>query len=282
MPAIATPPPVETLKSYAPTDIAGMVRGMHEDGYIIIKGLMSRPEVTEMKQRIDALQPFGFDRKTADKTGVDHLKCVFNRSPYWLQFIDRPGAIDVVEALMGADAHIIGQTVWRSWPGSGGWSMHIDQQFFPLPEELLLSGQVQLPVMLATGHYYLNDMTLDLCPTWIIPGSHKSGRGPGVKPGEGRYGFVSGEENEWNGFKAVPVLLQAGDFLLFRSEVWHTGSKNTTTDQTRYLLQVHYGRRMMAQKFSPYLDFRFNHEVVAAATPRQRRMIGEHTQGAYD
>ena len=158
----------------------------------------------------------------------------------------------------------------------------LDQQFFPVDEALLKSGAVKLPIFLATGHFYLNDMTLELCPTWIVPCSHKSGRGPGAKPGEARYGFVGGQEDEWNGVKAVPVLLKAGDFMLFRSEVWHTGSKNTTTDQTRYLLQVHYGRRVMAQRFSPYLDFLFNHEVLAAATPRQKRMLGGHTQGAYD
>ena len=278
------PMPVEypPLNHYDPTDVAGMIRGMEEDGYIVIRGLMSRAEVAEMHQCIDALTPFSLDRKTDDKTGVDHLKCVFNRHPYWLQFIDRPGAIEAVEGVLGNDAHIIGQTAWRSWPGSGGWGMHIDQQFFPVDEALLKSGAVKLPIFLATGHFYLNDMTLELCPTWIVPGSHKSGRGPGAKPGEARYGFVGGQEDEWNGIKAVPVLLKAGDFMLFRSEVWHTGSKNTTTDQTRYLLQVHYGRRVMAQRFSPYLDFRFNHEVLAAATPRQKRMLGGHQPGAYD
>ena len=290
VPVVATAPGATTsptvtypsLKSYAPSDVAGMIRGMEEDGYIVIRGLMSRAEVAEMHQRIDALTPFSFDRKTDDQAGIDHLKCVFNRNPYWLQFIDRPGAIDVVEGVLGNDAHIIGQTAWRSWPGAGGWGMHIDQQFFPVDEALLQSGAVKLPMFLATGHYYLNDMTLELCPTWIVPGSHTSGRGPGAKSGDDRAGFISGQEDEWNGVKAVPVLLQAGDFMLFRSEVWHTGSKNTTTDQTRYLLQVHYGRRVMAQRFSPYLDFRFNHEVLAAATPRQKRMLGGHQPGAYD
>lgn len=270
------------LKTYDPSDVAGMIKGMEEDGYIVIPGLMSRAEVAQMHRRIDELTPFCYDRKSTDQTGIDHFKCVFNRSPYWLQFIDRAGAIETVEGVMGQDAHIIGQTAWRTWPGAGGWGMHIDQQFFPVEESVLASGLVKLPVMLATGHFYLNDMTLDLCPTWVVPGSHKSGRGPGAKPGEARYGFVGGQENEWNGVKAVPVLLKAGDFMLFRSEVWHTGSKNVTADQTRYLLQVHYGRRMMAQKFSPYLDFHFNREVLAAATPRQKRMLGGHNPGAYD
>ncbi|MBA3684480.1 MAG: phytanoyl-CoA dioxygenase family protein [Planctomycetes bacterium] len=259
-----------------------MQAGMEEDGYVIIPGVIDRAEVAEVKRRIDELRPFGYDCFDPGKKQVDHYKNVFNRSPFWLPYLDKPGVIDVAESVMGADCHIIGMTGWRSPPGVGGWGMHIDQQFFPVEEELLVSGRIKLPVMLATAHFYLNDMTLDLCPTWVVPGSHKSGRGPGAKPGEARYGFVAGDERSWRGQEAVPVLVKAGDVMIFRSEVWHTGSKNQTADQTRYLLQVHYGRRMMAQKFSPYLDFRFNHEVVAQATARQRRLLGGHQPGAYD
>jgi len=39
---------------------------------------------------------------------------------------------------------------------------------------------------------------------------------------------------------------------------------------------------MVAQKFSPYLHFSFNPEVLAAATPRQRRLLGEHEAAEYD
>ena len=283
VPATAAAAPVyPPLKTTAADDRAGLIRGMEEDGYVVIPGVLNAAEVAECKRRIDDLRPFCYDRHDPEKKQIDHYKNVFNRSPYWLQYLDKPGIIDAAEGVMGDDCHIIGQTGWRTPPGAGGFGMHIDQQFFPVHEDLIASGQVKLPVMLSTAHFYLNDMTLDLCPTWVVPGSHKSGRGPGAKPGESRYGFIGGQENEWNGQPMVPVLLKAGDVMLFRSEIWHSGSKNETADQTRYLLQVHYGRRMMAQKFSPYLDFHFNAEVVASATPRQLRLMGKHTPGAYD
>jgi hypothetical protein len=37
----------------------------------------------------------------------------------------------------------------------------------------------------------------------------------------------------------------------------------------------------MAQRFPPYFTFRHNPAVIAAATPRQRRMIGGHQISAY-
>ena len=70
--------------------------------------------------------------------------------------------------------------------------------------------------------------------------------------------------------------------LFFRSDVWHSGSENTTANETRYLLQVHYGRREMAQHFSPYMTWQFNPDVLARCSRRQFRLLGDHRQGAYD
>jgi ectoine hydroxylase-related dioxygenase (phytanoyl-CoA dioxygenase family) len=122
-----------------------------------------------------------------------------------------------------------------------------------------------------TAHFYLSDITAELCPTMIIRGGHKSGRYPQ------RHNEVT-----WHGRSAEPVLCRAGDVLFFRSDLWHSGSKNTTADQVRYLLQVHYGRRQMAQHFAPYLQWRFNPAVLAACNKSQLRLLGDHRQGAYD
>jgi ectoine hydroxylase-related dioxygenase (phytanoyl-CoA dioxygenase family) len=103
-----------------------------------------------------------------------------------------------------------------------------------------------------------------------VPGSHYAGRASS-----------EGEET-WQDHAAEAVLARAGDCLLFRSDVWHAGSDNRTRDDVRYLLQVHYGRREMAQHFSPFLEWRFDPAMIAAASSRQRRLLGEHEPGAYD
>jgi ectoine hydroxylase-related dioxygenase (phytanoyl-CoA dioxygenase family) len=104
----------------------------------------------------------------------------------------------------------------------------------------------------------------------VIPGSHLSGRAPGKG------------ENAWNGRELQSVVCRAGDVLFFRCEIWHSGSLNATKDQTRYLLQVHYGRRQVAQHFSPFMTWQFHPDVLAKASPRQRRLLGDHRQMAYD
>ncbi len=147
--------------------------------------------------------------------------------------------------------------------------MHLDYLPMAWPEPGIPDA-VDVPMFLGTAHIYLSPQPAELCPTHIIPGSHRAGR----KPQRG--------ELHWSGRLPQPVLCNAGDVLYFRSDLWHSGSDNTTDDQVRYLLQVHYGRREMAQHFAPYLEWRFHPEVLSAGTPRQLRLLGDHEPGAYD
>ncbi|MCY1284999.1 Phytanoyl-CoA dioxygenase (PhyH) [compost metagenome] len=246
---------------------AAHLQALHEQGYTLLPGVLDAPRLTALRQLIDQLRPIHWDY-----TGLvdDHFKCVFNRGPEWLPYLDLPGVIELAEAALGEDCHVIGQTAWRNHPGFVGAELHLDHLVMELPERLLADPGFLLPMQICTAHLYLDDIDADLCPTLVIPGSHRAGRKP--RPGE----------TTWQGRSAEAVLCRAGDALVFRSELWHAGSRNRSADRSRYLLQVHYGRRMVAQKFSPYLDFRFNPEVLAACTPRQRRLLGDHDAAEYD
>ncbi|MEG4808766.1 phytanoyl-CoA dioxygenase family protein [Microcoleus sp. F8-D3] len=248
-------------------DTAGAVEAVREDGFALIPGVLSPSEVARTREALDRLQPFGLDGSRWSELNK-HFKCVFNRDRLWLSYADRPGIIELAEGLMGSDCHIIGMTAWKSEPGYDGWRVHADRVFVPLPESVFADRTFQLPVLICTAHFYLSDVTEDLCPTYIIPGSHKSGRQPD-----------RGEET-WNGQSPEPVLCKAGDVLFFRSEIWHSGGRNTTTDRTRYMLQVHYSHRDIAQKFSPW-PWHFNPEIIATATERQLRLLGKHPESGY-
>lgn len=240
---------------------------LHHQGFVLLPAVLAPAQICELHAAIDRLTPVGLDYQGLVD---DHYKCVFNREPFWLTFLDLPGVIELAEAALGSDCHIIGQTAWRSRPGFVGGELHADYLVMELPERLLADPAFELPMQVCTAHLYLDDIDADLCPTLVIPGSHRAGRKP--RPGE----------TQWHGREAEPVLCRAGDVLFFRSDLWHAGSRNRTAARSRYLLQVHYGRRMVAQKFSPYLHFSFNPAVLAAATPRQRRLLGEHVPAEYD
>ncbi len=252
-------------RTFALDDLEGMTKALHEDGFALIPGVLSAEEIQQTRAALDRLKPFGLDG--FGKT--EHYKCVFNRERIWLDFLDRPGVVELAEATMGEQCHSIGESAWRSHPGHDGWNIHTDQLYMTLPEDLADDPRVHWPIYICTAHYYLNDhLDEELCPTYVIPGSHRAGRGP--KPGE----------LSWKGRELEPVLCRAGDVLFFRSEIWHSGSKNKTADQIRYLLQVHYSHRMMAQKLSPF-PFQYNPEIFAVANPRQLRLLGKHPESNY-
>jgi hypothetical protein len=258
------------MRRHAIYETEALVAALDEDGYACVAEALPLDICDEARLAIDALQPRHWDETHA--TGgafLDRYLCVFNRDPYWLRFLDRPGVIDLAEAVLGADCHIIGETAWRSHPGFFGEALHVD--YLPLASsEGKLPPTIRLPIFILTVHFYLNTVTADLAPTRVVPASHRAGRAP-------REGEAS-----WNETSAEVVLARAGDALVFRSDVWHAGSDNTSGDGVRYLLQVHYGRREMAQHFSPFIDWRFDPAVIASASKRQRRLLGDHESGAYD
>lgn len=268
MPETVETPSTPLHKTFTLDQTAAMAAAIHEDGFALIPGVLSPEEVARLRGAIDRLEPFGLDRKTPIQ---EHYKCVFNRERVFFDLIDRPGVVDLAEATMGGQCHIIGETAWRSHPGYDGWGPHTDQIWITIPESNFDDPSFQLPVYVCTAHYYLSDIPTEAyCPTYVIPGSHKSGRA--LSPADGSH-------PTWHGRGLEPVLVQAGDVLFFRSEVWHSGSANTS-DATRYLLQVHYAERFISQKFSPW-PWQYNPEILAIANERQQRLLGKHPESSY-
>jgi ectoine hydroxylase-related dioxygenase (phytanoyl-CoA dioxygenase family) len=233
---------------------AERLQALHQQGFVLLPGVLEAPRIAALRTAIDALRPIHWDYQGS----LDHYKCLFNRDPFWLSYLDLPQVIELAEAALGEDCHVIGQTAWRCHPGFVGSALHLDHLPMALPPSLL------------DDPTYLDDIDAELAPTRVIPGSHRAGRPPAAG------------ERHWRGREPEPIFCRAGDLLFFRSELWHAGSPNLSRTRSRYLLQIHYGRRMVAQKFSPYLHFRFDPAVLAACTPRQRRLLGDHAEAEYD
>ena len=262
------------LPLMAHPDLASQVQAMEEDGYAYLPSALRATEIAELRAAMDRLEaiPASFDRHdTPDKNKFLNktINNAFNRDPLFLSFIDRPGVVDIAEAVHGSDCHIIGMTAWMTGPGRPDQQLHADWQPITLPAEVMDNPHVKIPIYISTAHYYLDDIYEALGPTQFIPGSHRAGRAPN---GDAAYKGV-GPKN---------ILCKAGDVVIFRSEVWHRGTANCS-QQTRYLLQVHYAQRMITQKFPPYLNrFQFDETILARATPRQRRLLGDHKPSNYD
>ena len=188
---------------------------------------------------MERLEPLAesYDRASEDGFLNRAINNAFNRHPHFVQFLDYPGVIEIAESLLGADCHVIAMTSWLTGPGRPDQPLHADYQALTLPEDVMADPRVRIPVYIATAHFYLDDLDEEIGPTRFIPGSHRAGRRPG-------------DDTAWQGREEQSILCNAGDVVIFRSEVWHRGSANHS-DRVRHLLQVSYSQRSIAQRFPP-------------------------------
>ena len=263
-------------------DLESQIEALKEDGYVYFQGVLEPDEIMELRLCMDKTQPIeeNLDSYSTPEELIyggfqgggfflKHIKCAFNRDPVFLKQIDRSPLIELAEAVHGEDCHIIGNTAWITGEGRPDQQLHSDWIPVPLPADVIADSRVNVPIFATTAMIYLDDVYEELGPTKMIRGSHKSGRQPA-------------DDTSWEGVGEESILCKAGDVVMFRSEIWHRGSASTSP-QDRYLFQVFYANRMVTQKFPPYPHrFTFNESILAQATPRQRRLLGDHTQGAYD
>ena len=268
----------KALPLVAYSNLEQQIAVMERDGYIYFPNFLNADEIAELRAVMQRLEPIAenldIDMTVAEDSHMQKcINAVFNRDPLFLKYLDKPGLIELVEAIHGNDCHIVSMHTWMVGPGRPDQHLHADWLPFRVPDDIRSDPRVQLPIFITTAHVYLDDMYEELGPTKIVPGSHRSGRKPNDTQTQ--------QETKWNGIEEQSFLGKAGDCILFRSEIWHRGAANKS-DQIRHTFMIHYAHRMITQKFPPYLKFQYNPDVIARATPRQRRLLGEHRGSNYD
>ena len=257
-------------------------RQLERDGYAVLRGVLSGDELATVRVEIagiyESMPPDGRARVQDD----DFRYEMFNKSPAAQRLVARREILDAIEPLLGEDCHIIANTCWRNPAGAahrhGGGGWHIDAgPHIPRPPGVEWPEEVPYPVFAIGAHIFLDDCPIECGPTAVIPGSHKSGQPP---PADRR----ADESLRCNGQGALPLAAAAGDVALFVSDVWHRRLPAGEGDAGRFFLQVHYGRRDIAQRVKPTRIVNHIDPDAAARieSDREGRLLGLHPRGFYD
>jgi hypothetical protein len=258
---------------------------LQTEGFVALPAVFSDDDVKELIADVDRVYDEWPPDERSSKYDIDHWEPfryeMFNRSEVAQRAIARREVLDVVEALLGEDCHVIANTAWRQpaeKSSHGGQFWHIDSgPHVPRPADVPWDERIPYPVFAVATHLMLQDCPIDAGPTGVIPRSHTSGQFP--PPDR-----LNDIDLEWNGVGVLPLIASAGDVLLFVSDVWHRRLPPTDDDPGRYFVQCHYGRRDLAQRLRP--TSAVNHVAEAAAqrasTKRDRTLIGLHDPFFYD
>jgi len=261
-------------------------RELHERGFVVLRQVFSGSEVEELAGDVGRVfRDYPRDaRPSVESTPADDLYRyeMLNRSALCQRAVCRPAVLEVVEPLLGEDCHVIANTAWRNPVGQegahGGQMWHIDAgPHVPRPPGTPWPDDVPYPVFAVATHFLLTDSRLEDGPTGVIPGSHRSGQHP-------PFDALRDESLRHEGESCVPALGQAGDVVLFVSDVWHRRMPTLSGERGRLFLQVHYGRREIAQRLRPATaGGQVSDEAVErATTDRERTVIGLHAPLFYD
>jgi ectoine hydroxylase-related dioxygenase (phytanoyl-CoA dioxygenase family) len=250
---------------------------LERDGYAHLHGVFTDDEVANMRAEIDAVFDVLPPERARDDKSEFRYEMV-NRSAACQRAIAHPRILESIEPLLGEDCHLIANTAWRNPPDFGGSVWHCDAgPHVPRPADVPWDDRIPYPVFAVASHFLLADCSLADGPTAVVPGSHRSGR---LAP----YEQLKDPDLTYDG--RPPVLLEgeAGDVLLFVSDVWHRGTPASADGRGRYFLQAHYGRRDIAQRLRLTADVNqcSRDAILRATTPRERELIGLHAPFFYD
>lgn len=257
---------------FSPEQTAHYLADFHRDGFVVLRGILDASEVEAFKADIDAVFADPKWRENGNILADNIALRLFETSPRFEELLTREPIISLVEEILGNDCHLIAQNVLRNAPGQAIDSFHVDDAVMvPVAEGMdRHDARLQMPVFIVNTMFALTSIpSVEYGPTQYIPGSHYSGRNPN-----------DSQAPTFEDREPVSLLCEPGDVYLFNNQGWHRGAPNTS-DRTRYNVGNAYGRRCMAQRFFPFMNYRMPQHVIDNADERRLRVLGFHKTGAY-
>jgi ectoine hydroxylase-related dioxygenase (phytanoyl-CoA dioxygenase family) len=259
---------------------------LEREGLACLRNAFSAEEIAGLRTEVERVYAEEAADVRNEKLPAEHREDfryeMLNRSAACQAATGDRRLLDVLEPLLGEDCHVIANTAWRNPPreqhrhGGGHW--HIDAgPHVPRPAGVPWDDRIPYPIFAIGVHVLLEDCPEACGPTGVLPGSHRSGQHP-------PFDRLQDPDLRYEGRKAVPLVGAAGDVALFVSDAWHRRLPTRTDDTGRFFLQIHYGRRDLAQRLRTTREaHQLSAEAVERArSPRDRSVVGLHDPLFYD
>ncbi len=235
----------------------------YRDGYLLFPGVLSPADIGPIVAAVDRIYerdvlggPNPDPTRRLDALGVLHEDQAF------IDLIDHPSMFGVVLDLLGPYIQfgLATATVHPPNPVFKGF-LHVDGG--PHLQRIRVS-ETSWPLQVKVLWFLTDVSATDMGNIVFVPGSHL--RPFPEEGGHDEFGELPAATTPGT----TQVLAKAGDALVFTHSLWHGGARNSST-VTRKNIQYGYN-----QMFFRNFDYDpIPPEVIAACTPRQRRLLGD-------
>jgi ectoine hydroxylase-related dioxygenase (phytanoyl-CoA dioxygenase family) len=216
------------------------IKSYHQDGYLILKNFLSNPEVEKLygiATADDTLQKHAFDLndQAGKKTKLTLWYTPGNDAYGLLTKSER--MVASANALMEGDSavcHFHSKLMQKEPRVGGAWEWHQDYGYW-YKNEFLLPNQM-ISIMVA-----ITDANIQNGCLQVIKGSHKMGR---IEHGFAGEQVGASQHYVDLALKTMPLVyveIDAGDALIFHSNLLHRSEANTS-DKARWSLIAVYNR----------------------------------------
>ncbi|HRD76574.1 MAG TPA: phytanoyl-CoA dioxygenase family protein [Hyphomicrobiaceae bacterium] len=209
----------------------------NEHGYVMVPDVLSPREVDELRRTVEGIVAGAAsvtshtdvydleDGHTAAQPKVRRIKTPHKHFDYFKRLVRHQKITSALAALLGPNIRLHGSKLNMKSAGYGApveW--HQDWAFYPHTNDDVT----------ATG-ILLDDCKEENGPLLVIPGSHR-GRTYDHHSDGAFCGAITGELNQIDFSKAVPLTGKAGSMSIHHARLLHGSAQNTSDKQRRLLL----------------------------------------------
>lgn len=233
------------VRDVAPEIIEADWQSLQDNGYVMIKNLISDAECARIKQEITPLLSHK-GRNAFEGVKTQRVYSTISKTRVCDDLVTHPRIMALLDRLFMPNYLLSQLQVINILPGEAAQYVHADDGFYPVPRP-------RAPLGAATI-WAIDDFTVENGATQLIPGSQQwGGRHP--------------SEND----KVIQAVMPKGSVIFYGGTLWHGGGANNS-DASRLALTAQYCEPWLRQQEN--FGMGTDKSLVKTLSPDLQTMLG--------